>query len=220
MSLSDAIDAVVGELEEVQILRAEPTVHLLLQRFEKMAAMRMDAEEIALEIEDMMGDVPLLSDAFPLQGTAGQKSANRARLKIQAIRDRLVSIDGAAHKSLHLVSRLLKVGTLYLKQQPLVSSKAVKHGDLICEVVLREVTEAKENLHMIRDLAKASLSALDAKSKTLEAWFVLHKQYVFMSYEGKGHRGEQETHNRASEQQRRRSEGAPIGRKRHRRTDG
>jgi hypothetical protein len=105
-----------------------------------------------------------------------------------------------------MTHRVMRVGQVYIRQLDAVDGTG-KHMDDLCAVALREIVEHFETLTALIVDTKETLKVVDEKSKTLDAWFVLHKQYVFMTGASRGPYGEQETHDRASK-------GKSLGRRR------
>lgn len=203
-SLADAIDAVVAETETVALLREDMVIKQLLKSFKNAAFTHVDEPGILDELAAMAEQVTFSSKAFPLDGTAGIEQANKFRTKLQAVRERLVALDQDLRNTQVKTARVFRVGIVYLRQQDGVQGSTAKHTDDLCSVVLREIVELQETVKLLMDQVKETLSLVDGKTRSLDAWFSLHKQYVFMTA-NRGPRGEQETHDKASK-------GTPAGR--------
>ena len=199
MSLSDAIDAVVAETATVSAIRADPVVQQLLNAYKRTGWAKVDSANLTEEIAECASYAGFDTTAFPLRGTGGIKNSRNARLALQAYRDRLMAIQRPLREGISKTNRVLRIGFVYLRQNPLLKGMTVKHSDAVCEVSLREIVESQETLKFLSGEVTEALNAIDHKTKTLDAWFNLHKQYVFMN--GKSPYGDQETHDKASQQQ-------------------
>lgn len=200
ISLSDAIDAAVAHTEVVSSAREDKIVSNLIKAYLKAPWAQFDAEAISEELSELSASVTFDTKAFPLDGTRGIKTARNARIELQAIRDRLVSLDRSLREGLSKTAKVLRVGLVYLRKSDVFKEKTAKHLDAIAEVCLREIVENQETMKLLLDEVKETLSTIDSKAKVLDSWFSLHKQYVFMTGMSRGPRGEQETYD-ASERQ-------------------
>ena len=207
-SLANVIDATVAHMPLALSIRSDMVVESLLRSYKKVRT-NMDVEAILSELSDIAVKVSLDGTAFPLDTTAGLAQARDSRFGLQSLRDRVTTISGSAKKQLSRYRKVYRVGYLYVRQKPEVTALTAKLADSICEVSLREIVEDIDDMKEVISSAKETLSSLDAKSSTVDSWFALHKQYVFMLGKSRGPRGEEETYNNASNGQR----GRGIGRK-------
>jgi hypothetical protein len=207
MSLSDAIDAVVAETPLVEQLRKEEVIKRLIEAFKQVPwVTNLDPEALTDELTELATSVSFSTKEFPLHGTGGIAKAKTARMQLQSTRERVMAISQKLRETKLMTHRVMRVGQVYIRQLDAVDGTG-KHMDDLCAVALREIVEHFETLTALIVDTKETLKVVDEKSKTLDAWFVLHKQYVFMTGASRGPYGEQETHDRASK-------GKSLGRRR------
>jgi len=201
MSLADAIDAVVADTDVVAEIRADPVIDNLLKAYKKTPYSRIDSGQTLAELSELSASVAFDAKGFPLNGTRGLKNARDARLELQAARDRLVAMERQFRQGMAQAAKVLRVGMVYIRQSGTFKGMTAKHMDQVAEVALREIVENQETLKLLSIEVREALTSVDGKSKVLDSWFNLHKQYVFMTGTSRGPRGEQETHDQASKQQ-------------------
>ena len=213
MSLSSAIEAAVTDIPLVAEIRQDMVVKNLIKAYKASTWAWFSEEDISTELVELTTSVAFDSEALPLSGTRGIKDASKARKMLSANRDRLVALNAALRKGISKTSKVLRVGRVYIRQRDDLAGMTVKHADSISEVALREIVENLETMKVLLDGVKETMTSVDNKAKMLDAWFNLHKQYVFMTANGRGPRGDEETY-RASERQSRR-----IGKRKTKATD-
>jgi hypothetical protein len=202
--LHQAIENIIAETEVVSEIREDPVIKKLIRMYLKAPFAQFDESTIEDELVDLSNRVAFDTQAFPIDALAGVKAAAKARMDLQAARDRLISLSRRLRSGLSKANKVLRVGQVYIRQgESLKKVSTAKHKDDIAYVALREIAESYESMKLLLDEVKETLSGIDDKSKVLDAWFLLHKQYVFMAGK-RGPYGEQETHEEASSLGRRR----------------
>jgi len=208
--LEEALDAVIEHTAIVSEIRSDLVLRRLVKSYQKAGFAKFDEDEIGDELRDLSDRVAFDTSAFPIDAIEGIKAAASARMDLQAARDRLVSLSRKLREGISKSSRVLRVGLVYIRQRDDIKRvPTAKHKDDVANVSLREIVESYESMKLLLDEVKETLSAIDDKSKVLDAWFLLHKQYVFMSGD-RGPRGEQDTNDEARRQ---------LGKKRQRSLD-
>lgn len=198
VDLEAALEAALGENETVAELRGDLVVKKILKGFGAAGFVQFDEDEITEELSDLSIRVAFDSDGFPLDGMTGVKNAARARMDLQAARDRLISISRALRHGIVKTNKTLRIAQVYLRQKPAIQKvSTAKHKDEMALVALREIVEKQESMKMLLEDVRETLSGVDDKARVLDSWFALHKQYVFHTV-NRGPRGEQETHKEAS----------------------
>lgn len=197
-ALDKALDSMVSHIESVNAAREDLDVQMLIKAFEGAAFANFDEDDIGSELADIASNVAFDSRAFALSGTGGIKQANKSRSDIQAARDRLVTMMQDLRKAKSKTAKVLRTATVFLREKDLISGSTAKQADDFCAVTLREIAYRHETIESLISQVKDTLVLIDSKSRSLDSWFTLHKQYVFITG-NRGPRGEQETFDRASQ---------------------
>jgi hypothetical protein len=162
---------------------------LLIQQLLKSATkgpFDIGYETLCDEIESITQNIP--SDAIPLEGTDGLDIANDRRASIQGSRDRLLKINQNLRKVKLNVDRAFRTAKVYLRQKEELNTLSQKENEEVVATALEELSDLQAQVKVLMDATRESLSAMDDKTRGLESWFVLHKQYVFMALNRNGFR--------------------------------
>lgn len=181
MSLADAVEAVIDAATLVTTLREDVVVKRLITAFQATNFAKFDPEELLSELTDIANDAAFDSNGFPLDSSEGIAEAAQHRFKLQALRDRLIALNQRLRESMSKASRTYRLAMVYLRQHETVRALTIKAQDDVVFAALREIADAQENMKLVMDSVKDTLSSVDDKTRTLDAWFSLHKQYVFMT---------------------------------------
>ena len=179
--LTDASEAVLEATTSVASLRQDVVIKRLLVAFQAANFAKFDSEALLEELTSIANDAAFDSEGFPLESTDGISASVRHRFKLQAHRDRLVSINKKLRESMSKVTRTHRLAVVYLRQNEGIKSLTVKSQDDLLFAVLREIVDTQDNMKLVMDSVKESMTSIDDKTRTLDAWFALHKQYVFMT---------------------------------------
>ncbi len=180
-TVAKAAEEVVEATSVVQDLRGEVVINKLIAAFQLAKFAKFDPEALLEELTDIANDAAFDSEGFELDSTDGIADAVKHRFKLQALRDRLVKINQRLRESMSKIGRTYRLALVYLRQHDMVRSLTVKAQDEIAFAALREIADAQDNMKLVMDSVRDTLQSIDDKTRTLDAWFSLHKQYVFLA---------------------------------------
>lgn len=163
----------------IQELRSVVIVQQLLKAFKTSKRFQIDEEALLEELRDISNAGMVKSLRLP--GTDGLKEAATLRFSVQGARDRVVAMNQELRSVLLSASRTYRTGLVFLRQQPQMAGLTAKATDDVAMLVLAEVSECVQVLERLLVETKETLANLDDRSRVIDSWFSLHKQYVFMS---------------------------------------
>lgn len=181
MSLNGAIDALVDDISAVSAIRENEVLKKLIEAFNAAPWTQIDAEAIIEELTEMSANVAFDTKAFPLEGTKGLIKAKRSRLELQSVRDRLTAMSRDLRQTLVKTAKVIRAGTVYIRALDVAQSRTAKQLDDLCAVALREIVDYYETTKGLVQEVREVTTLIDTKTKTLDSWFSLHKQYVFLT---------------------------------------
>jgi hypothetical protein len=179
--LDDAAEEVIDAVTVVVTLREDLVIKRLITAFRAANFAKFDPEALLDELNDIANDAAFDSEGFPLDSTDAIVAAAKHRFKLQALRDRLISITKRLREAMSKVARTYRLALVNLRQNDLLKSMTVKAQDEVVFGVLREIADVQDSMKLVKDSVQDALTSIDDKTKTLDAWFALHKQYVFMT---------------------------------------
>lgn len=163
----------------VMDLRGQVLVQQLLKAFKTAKRFQIDEDALLEELQDIANTG--LVKSLRLPGTDGLKEAAQLRFAVQGARDRVVAMNQELRSVLLAATRTYRTGLVFLRQQPQMVGMTAKATDDIVMLALVEVSECVSTVERLLVETKETLANLDDRSKVIDAWFSLHKQYVFMS---------------------------------------
>lgn len=207
--MSDDLEAASRSLREntkiVVQLRELVLINQLLKAFKSSKRFQIDEGALLEELETIASTANVKSLRLP--GTDGLKEAAVLRFAVQGARDRVVAMNQELRSVLLAANRSYRTGLVFLRQQPELAGMTAKASEDVVMLVLAEISEFVQLVERLLVETKETLTNLDDRSKTIDAWFSLHKQYVFMSL-NRGPNGDKEDEAEPS--------GKPIGNGRRR----
>lgn len=188
-ALESVLSRLASKISIVEKYRDDVTVQALITSFKRRKRYAFDPEVLFTELRQIEIDTGF--GAFTLEGTSGIEEANEARTKVRGARSRVVTMSQWL-RDVHLgASRVLRVGSVWLRTQEDMRALPAKLSDDVVILTLREIYEVVESTKVIQEQVKEALVSIDDKSRSLDAWFNLHKQYIFLNY-GKKNDGDSE----------------------------
>ncbi len=183
-----ATRALATATQSVTGLRADPLVRQLLKAFKRSASFNIDVDRLSetITMMDRESDFGI----FELDGDSGLVAANEARVKIRNARSTVIGINKDLRKVLVSAKRIRRVAAGWLREQEFVKSLTAKATEEALDLILTEVTDTLENVDRLMAEVKDTISGLESKQSSIDAWFNLHKQYVFLNY-SRGHHGDE-----------------------------
>lgn len=163
----------------VMDLRGQVLVQQLLKAFKTAKRFQIDEDALLEELQDIANTG--LVKSLRLPGTDGLKEAAQLRFAVQGARDRVVAMNQELRSVLLAATRTYRTGLVFLRQQPQMVGMTAKATDDIVMLALVEVSECVSTVERLLVETKETLANLDDRSKVIDSWFSLHKQYVFMS---------------------------------------
>ena len=179
--LAAAVEDVIDATTIVVAVREDAVIKRLIVAFKSANFAKFDSEALLEELNDVANDAAFDGEGFPLDSTDSIVRAAKHRFKLQASRDRLISINKKLRESISKVGRTYRLTLVHLRQNEAIKSLTVKAQDDVVFAILREIADVQESMKLVVDSVKESLSSIDDKTRTLDAWFALHKQYIFMT---------------------------------------
>lgn len=193
--LTAATEEVIDATTLVTAIREDVIIKRLISAFMGANFAKFDSEALLNELTDIANNAAFDGEGFPLEGTDGIKAAAKHRFKLQALRDRLISMNKKLREATSKVGRTYRLTLVYVRQNEALKSMTVKAQDDVVFAILREIADVQDNMKLVMDSVKDTLSSVDDKTRTLDAWFSLHKQYVFMTANrGPKDDGDEEAH--------------------------
>lgn len=189
--LQDALGEVLDSTALVVTLRNDAVLKKLITAFKAANFAKFDPEALLEEMTEIANAAAFDIDGFPLTGTDGIEAAAAHRFKLQALRDRLVALNQKLREATSKVSRTYRLATVHVRQHEALKGMTVKAQDDVAYACLREIADVQENMKLVLESAKDALMSIDDKTRTLDAWYSLHKQYVFMTA-NRGPKGDEE----------------------------
>ena len=107
--------------------------------------------------------------------------AHTRRIEIQGVRDRLVNVNGQLRGVLMRALRIDRQARVYLRQKQEVMDLTAKAAEDLLAVVLEDVSSVVEHVKLLMDMGKEALTNIDERTRLLDSWFTLHKQYAFLT---------------------------------------
>jgi len=163
----------------VMDLRGQVLVQQLLKAFKTAKRFQIDEDALLEELQDIANTG--LVKSLRLPGTDGLKEAAQLRFAVQGARDRVVAMNQELRSVLLAATRTYRTGLVFLRQQPQMVGMTAKATDDIVMLALVEVSECVSTVERLLVETKETLANLYDRSKVIDSWFSLHKQYVFMS---------------------------------------
>ena len=202
----------------ISAIRRDIVVSKICAAFKKTTAANLDVEELFDEINSMREDIVYSREGMDLDGPQGITENLEFRSEVNAVRDRLNAL--AEKLALYeyktkkvydtTVSHIITDEDTMLLLKPLT----VKQKEAVLYTALEEITSAIADIDFIKGRVHATLTECNDKTKSLDAWVNLHKQYMyFFNTRGGEHGQEQkgswgsegrESSKRKSEEQQRR----------------
>lgn len=189
--LQDALGEMLDSTALVVTLRDDAVIKKLISAFKGANFAKFDPDALLEELSEIANSAAFDIDGFPLDGTDGIEAAAAHRFKLQALRDRLVALHKKLREANSKISRTYRLATVHLRQHELMKGMTVKAQDDVAYACLREIADIQENMKLVFESAKDALTSIDDKTRTLDAWYSLHKQYVFMTA-NRGPKGDEE----------------------------
>jgi hypothetical protein len=163
----------------VMDLRGQVLVQQLLKAFKTSKRFQIDEGALLEELQDIANTG--LVKSLRLPGTDGLKEAAQLRFAVQGARDRVVAMNQELRSVLLAATRTYRTGLVFLRQQPQMVGLTAKATDDVVMLALFEVSECVSTVERLLVETKETLANLDDRSRVIDSWFSLHKQYVFMS---------------------------------------
>lgn len=160
-------------------LRGQVLVQQLLKAFKASKRFQIDEDALLEELQDISNTGMVKSLRLP--GTDGLKEAAQLRFAVQGARDRVVAMNQELRSVLLAATRTYRTGLVFLRQQPQLTGMTAKAIDDVATLTLAEVSECVQTIERLLIETKETLANLDDRSRVIDSWFSLHKQYVFMS---------------------------------------
>lgn len=160
-------------------LRGQVLVQQLLKAFKASKRFQIDEDALLEELQDISNTGMVKSLRLP--GTDGLKEAAQLRFAVQGARDRVVAMNQELRSVLLAATRTYRTGLVFLRQQPQLTGMTAKAMDDVATLTLAEVSECVQTIERLLVETKETLANLDDRSRVIDSWFSLHKQYVFMS---------------------------------------
>lgn len=188
--LEAALESLAQGTEIVERLRNDPVIFMVLKSFKRTRVFQVAVEQLSAEIEelDSMSDF----GAFAMDGVDGITEAAEKREVVRRSRSRLIAINRSLRDVHFRAMRIYRMCVVNLRQNEALSGLTVKHTDDLVSVVLREITATLDDVKRLFDDTKEALTNLDDKSRSIDSWFHLHKEYVFLTYNRGPHAREPE----------------------------
>jgi 1-aminocyclopropane-1-carboxylate deaminase/D-cysteine desulfhydrase-like pyridoxal-dependent ACC family enzyme len=180
-ALDDALESMARASSLAMDIRQDLVIERMLTAFQATALGKLNYTAIQQEVSTIAADAAFDTEAFPLAGTAGIDAAWAARLRLQAARDNLLAFSRSLRKAAFKTNRLLRTARVYIRQLDVASSLAAKALEEITIVSLREIASVHEEAKVLCEDVNEALEAVNDKTRTLDSWFALHKQYIFLS---------------------------------------
>ena len=180
-ALEEALESMSRATTLAADLRQDLVIERMLAAFQATALGKLNYNAIQQEITAIVSNATFDTEAFPLAGTAGIDAAWKARLRLQSARDNLLDFSRSLRKAVFKTNRLLRTARVYMRQLELVSALAAKALEEITLVSLREIASVYEEAKSLLEDVNEALEAVNDKTRTLDSWFALHKQYVFLT---------------------------------------
>ena len=179
--LTAASEEVIEATTVVVALREDGVIKRLITAFQAANFAKFDPESLLEELNDVANDAAFDGEGFPLDSSEGIADAAKHRFKLQALRDRLIGINKKLREAMAKVGRTYRLTMVHLRQHEVIKTLTVKAQDDVVFAVLREIADVQDDMKLVMESVKESLSSIDDKTRTLDAWFALHKQYIFMT---------------------------------------
>lgn len=180
-TLEEAFEAMSQASPLVADLRQDLVVARMLSAFQASALSKLNYNAIQQEISTIAAGAAFGTEAFPLEGTSGIDTAWDARLRLQSARDSLLAFSRSLRRAVLKTNRLLRTTRVYMRQLDLTSTIAAKAFDEVVLISLREIASVNEEAKALLEDVNEALEAVNEKTRTLDSWFALHKQYVFLT---------------------------------------
>lgn len=163
----------------VTSLRESVLINQLLKSFKASKRYQLDEEAVLEELREIVASSVVKS--LKLEGTSGIQAANERRAAVQGGRDRVVAMNQELRTVLLSAQRVYRTGLVYVRSQPELDSLTAKATEDVALLVLSEVSEVVSTVERLLVETKEVLTNLDDRSRVIDSWFSLHKQYVFMT---------------------------------------
>lgn len=168
--------------DAVDELRADPVVKAVLKSFKKNAQFSVNFDAIHAELREITKTSKSFAPGkIQLNDLTSLKHAAKMRVFTQAQRDRVTEICNEM-RSLHAKSHdVWMATTAYIRQSEVLSKFYASAVDPIIYAALREVAVFVDRAESMIDEAMAVIYNLDARTRTIDDWVNINKQYVYMS---------------------------------------
>lgn len=163
----------------VATLRESPLLHQLIKSFRTSKRYAIDEGAITDEIQEILSVTAV--KAFRLEGVQGLKDAVGYRFGLNGGRDRLVRINRELRGVLTLTQRIWRTGLTFIRSQPETAGVTVKALEDIAAITLIEIHDTICVCDRLMSDTKEALTNMDDRTKLLDSWFSLHKQYTFLT---------------------------------------
>ncbi len=163
-------------------LRRLTTVRELLKLAKSNPAFNVDFDDTAAELSQLSAVASkLMSKGDMSVSLGGAKTIARVRLKVQASRDRATQILNDM-RTVHSVSKeFARAGSVWLRQRKSVRAYAQATQNEIIAETLSMITTASERSAVTIDIATTVIFNLDAKTRALDTWLSIWKEYRYTS---------------------------------------
>jgi hypothetical protein len=140
-----------------------------------------DAVQSELTVINMRSNKLFREKTLALGSRSSLELIAQARLRIQAERDRCVEILNEMRTVNTLSDELYTTGSSYIRQQPMMKGFTADATSNIIDVALRELTSCWNNSELIIAQGQEVTRNLDAKTRALDTWLGIYREYVFVS---------------------------------------
>lgn len=190
--INEEVNEILREMEDTEAIseiRDDIVVSKLLKAYKKSRSAKLDTEGIFEEVEDMMDTIQFTPNSLNLDGAQGLKESKDLRIRIISVRDRLMSIGNKLALSEAMATRVFNKTTSYiltsdvgetLRKQKL----SVRQADAVVHAALEEVTHIMDDVSFLKGRVSSALTECNEKTRALDSWVNIHKQYMFFNNRG------------------------------------
>lgn len=180
--LDQALRNVSDKIEVANALRENVLIKSVLDTVRSGKRYTFDAEDLSNEV----GAIGMQTDfdaALELGSTEEEEKANRIRFELRSARSRLIAMNRGLRRLLLHLNRAHRICATHIKSDGMLAEvkATAKVADDIVTIALREITDKVEEVELLLTEVREAIGDLDDKNGTIDAWFFMHKQHVFLT---------------------------------------
>ncbi len=183
--LKKALRAIDGT-DAIRDIRKDVVMSHILSAWAKSKASNIDVDSLFEEINDMLEEIEFTPNGMNLDGMQGIEENKNLRMRIVSVRGRLMGISNKLAYFDSLAGRVMVKATSYLLTSDILPDKklSVKQTEALFQVALEEVSTSIEDISFLKGRLTLALNECNEKTRALDSWINLHKQYMFFTRPG------------------------------------